>query len=114
MANGTSVKDLPNAVATYLDTPKNEVGAILHRIFNRDAVVHDEGHTHVGLDAIGAWNDGVATAFRFTRTITDVISRESVALVEVRLEGDFPGSPVALHHHFSIVDDKITALTICP
>jgi hypothetical protein len=90
------------------------VGPIVEKLFATDAVVHDEGRTHVGRDAIRDWADAVAAAVTFTRTITDVALPGNAAIVRTRLEGDFPGSPVDLHHHFSIADSKISALTICP
>jgi hypothetical protein len=67
----------------------------------------------VGLGAIHSWCDEVAAAFTFTRTIGDVTLFDAAAIVQVRLEGNFPGSPVELHHHFSLTGNKITALTIC-
>lgn len=104
---------LPPAVDTYLSTPKSEVGPLLDQLFTADAIVHDEGRSHVGIDAIQAWNDGVVSAFRFTRTVTGVAVRGGSAVVQTRIEGNFPGSPVDLHHHFSLTGDRISALTIC-
>ena len=114
MGHGNHVADLPAAVARYLATPKDQVGAILDQLFTGDAVVHDEDRTHLGIEAIRSWNAQVATAFTFTRTISEATIRPHAAIVRVHLEGDFPGSPVELHHHFSLADEMITALTICP
>ena len=105
---------LPVAVETYLATPKDELGPILGEVFAADAVVHDEGNTHVGIDAIRAWSDAVAAAFSFTREVVSGVVRGGAVVVRVDVKGDFPGSPVELHHHFSIADGKIMALTICP
>ncbi|MGW5364188.1 nuclear transport factor 2 family protein [Actinopolymorpha pittospori] len=105
---------LPAAVETYLATPKDELGPILGEVFAADAVVHDEGNTHVGIDAIRAWSDAVAAAFSFTREVVSGVVRGGAVVVRVDVRGDFFGSPVELHHHFSIADGKITALTICP
>jgi hypothetical protein len=110
----TSAAALPPAVAAYLAAPKDQVGAILDQVFTSDAVVHDEGRTHVGLDAIRAWNAEVAAAFNFTRTIRNVALPGNAAVVVVKLEGNFPGSPVELYHHFSVVGERISAMTICP
>ena len=105
---------LPAPVSSYLTTPKDQVGAILDELFAADAVVHDEGRSHVGLDAIRTWNGSVAAAFTFTRTILGATFPDNAAVVQVKLDGDFPGSPVVLHHHFSLAAGKISALTICP
>jgi len=118
LTNETSTERLAGTVETYLTTPKNRLAPILDRLFTDDAVVHDEGRTHIGIDAVGAWTQGVAAAFSFTRTIIDVKLRANAVVVRARLEGNFPGSPVELHHHFTLADDKtggkISALTICP
>lgn len=105
---------LPAAVDTYLNTPKAEVGPLLQELFTPDAIVHDEGRSHIGIDAIQSWSNAVTTAFTFTRTVTDVAVRGADAVVRTRVEGNFPGSPVDLHHHFSVTDGRISALTICP
>jgi SnoaL-like domain len=105
---------LPPAVSAYLSTPKDQTGGILGQLFTADAVVHDEGRTHIGLDAIRSWNSGVSAAFTFTRAIVSAALPRNAAIVRVRLDGNFPGSPVELHHHFSLASGKITALTICP
>jgi hypothetical protein len=105
---------LPAAVRVYLTTPKARIGPLLEQLFTSDAIIRDDGHTHVGLTAIHKWNTTVTSAFGYTRTIRAVGRRESAAVVVVRVEGDFPGSPVDLHHHFSVHEDKICALTICP
>ena len=51
-----------DVVHTYLTTPKNEIGPILQQLFTDDAIVHDEGRTHHGIDAIRAWNNACDTA----------------------------------------------------
>ncbi|MFD7658455.1 SDR family oxidoreductase [Actinosynnema sp. NPDC059797] len=73
-----------------------------------------DGGTHVGLDAIRAWTDAVASAFTFTRTVTDTTTAGNAVVVRTRVASDLPGSPVDLHHHFSLDGDRISALTICP
>ncbi|MGP4019293.1 nuclear transport factor 2 family protein [Saccharopolyspora sp. 5N708] len=113
MTNQTAADRLPAAVRTYLATPKDELSPLVEQLFTSDVVVHDDGQTHVGVAAIRAWTEGVAAAFTFTRTITDTTLTGNAAIVLTRVAGDFPGSPVDLHHHFSLADNKISALTIC-
>jgi hypothetical protein len=99
---------VPQPVRTYLTTPKAELGPRLAELFTED------GRTHVGLDAIREWTDAVAAAFTFTRTVTDTTTAGNAVVVRTRVAGDFPGSPVDLHHHFSLDGDRISALTTCP
>ena len=113
MSEDSQFPELSGAVATYLRTPKKQLSATLEHVFAIDAVVHDDGQTHIGIGAIDAWTNEVAAAFTFTRTVVGAIVQPSAAIVRVLVEGNFPGSPVELHHHFSIADDRISALTIC-
>lgn len=48
MTKLTSPADPPAAAATYLNTPKDQVGPILGELFDDGAVVHDEGRNYVG------------------------------------------------------------------
>ncbi|MET0187791.1 MAG: nuclear transport factor 2 family protein [Pseudonocardia sediminis] len=110
----STATDTPTVVETYLSTPKEAAAPLVGELFTADAVVHDEGRTHVGADAIRAWTTGVASAFTFTRTVTEVLRRGDAVVASVHLDGDFPGSPVDLHHHFTVSGGRIAALTICP
>lgn len=43
------------------------------------------------------------------------ITTGAATVVQLEIAGDFPGSPVNLHHHhFTVVGDRTAALTICP
>jgi hypothetical protein len=113
MSENPQFAELQSTVAKYLTTPKGQLSVALDEVFTSDAVVHDDGHTYIGIDAIAAWTNEVAAAFTFTRTVISVIAQPNAAIVAVLVKGDFPGSPVELHHHFSLTGDRISALTIC-
>jgi hypothetical protein len=113
MSENPQFPQLPAPVATYLTTPKGLLSDELEALFTGDAVVHDDGHTHIGIDAIASWTNEVTSAFTFTRAVISAIVRPNAAIVGVLVKGNFPGSPVELHHHFSLTDDRISALTIC-
>jgi hypothetical protein len=108
-----SEQDLPAAIRSYLETPSHDVEAKLGELFTEDAVVHDDGHTHVGLESIRRWNHEVASAFAYSREVVEVLERGAGTIVRLRIEGNFPGSPIDLHHHFSLDGDKIALMTIC-
>lgn len=113
MSENPKSPELPAAVATYLTTPKRLLPEALEQVFTGDAVVHDDGQTHIGIDAIASWTNQVASAFTFTRAVNGAMFQSNAAMVGVLVNGDFPGSPVELHHHFSLTDHRISALTIC-
>jgi hypothetical protein len=106
--------DAPGAVATYLRAKTGTDVATIVGCFTPDALVHDEGRDHVGTAAIRTWAEGVATAYTLTRTVRSVRSVGAATVVGLQIEGNFPGSPVVLHHHFTLADGGIAALTICP
>jgi len=82
-------------------------------VFTGDAVVHDAGRTHIGIDAIASWMDPVASAFPFIRAVRRANVQPGSAIVGVQVSGDFPGGPIELHHHFSLTDRRICARTLC-
>ena len=99
---------VPGAARAYFD------GGDVRGVFTEDAVVRDDGRTYVGIEEIVAWKSAVSTAFTFTQKIESVNTPGSAVVVSVKVEGDFPGSPVQLHHHFTLDGDRISALTVCP
>ena len=105
--------EAPKAVVTYLQAKFDQDLDRIVAAFADDAVVHDEGNDHVGADAIRTWATGVSTAFEMTRTVLGTRVLGAATLVDVQVAGNFPGSPVDLHHHFTVSDERITALTIC-
>ena len=106
--------ELPRPVAAYLHAKDDTDVDDIIGAFAAEAVVHDEGKDHVGRDAIRAWADEVSSAYQLTRTILGARTIGAATVVGVRVAGNFPGSPVDLHHHFTVAGERITALTICP
>jgi hypothetical protein len=83
--------------------------------FTTDATVTDEGITHTGHDAIGAWRTATSSEFQYTTTVlgTEQITPTEY-LVTTQVVGNFPGSPVTLKHRFALRDGLIADLTIAP
>jgi hypothetical protein len=106
--------NLPAPVAAYLEAEDDDhVEAVLES-FTDDAIVHDEGKDHVGIAAIRDWAAAISTTYQLERTVLETRRTGAATMVLVRVAGDFPGSPVDLHHHFTDSGDRIAALTICP
>ncbi|WP_433288760.1 nuclear transport factor 2 family protein [Pseudonocardia sp. CA-142604] len=106
--------DIPAPVADYLTAKVGDPVEAVLRNFADDAVVHDEGTNHVGASAIRDWAAEISARYQLERTVVETHRIGAAAVVLVRVAGNFPGSPVDLHHHFTVSDDRITALTICP
>lgn len=116
--------DIPAPVADYLKANVDEHVEAVLKNFAGDAIVHDEGKDHVGIPAIRHWaaerslrsehRSEISTRYRLERTVVETRRIGAAAVVLVRGTGNFPGSPVDLHRHFTVSEDRITALTICP
>ena len=116
--------DIPAPVADYLKAKVDDHVEAVLKNFADDAIVHDEGKDHVGISAVRDWaaerslrsehRSEISTRYRLERTVIETRRIGAAAVVLVRVAGNFPGSPVDLHHHFTVSEDRITALTICP
>jgi hypothetical protein len=115
---------IPAPVADSLKGKVDDHVEAVPKNFADDAVVHDEGENTVGISAIRNWaaerglrsehRSDISTKYRLERTVVESHRIGAAAVVLVRVAGNFPGSPVDLHHHFTVSEDRITALTICP
>ncbi|MDT7559621.1 MAG: hypothetical protein QOI68_4091 [Pseudonocardiales bacterium] len=128
--------DVPTVISTYLAAKLgSEVDTILD-CFTDDALVHDEGQDHLGRVAIRAWLGELASKYTLTYRVLGAhrwpatapatpatttptsaptaTAPPTAAALRVEVAGNFPGSPVVLHQHFSLAGDRIAALTICP
>ena len=77
-----------------------------------DASVLDEGRTHAGLAAIKRWK--AETKGKYGHTVQPLRSedRNGMVVVESRVSGNFPGSPVTLEFSFILSGGKIATLEI--
>ncbi len=103
---------LPRIIEKYVDASnKHEVKSILS-CFSDDAVVHDEGETLHGKNAIESWIAKTIEKYEFQFKPLSVKSDDGDFVVAVEVSGTFDGSPVTLDYHFTIESDKILSLTI--
>ena len=103
---------VPRPVADYLAAEKAKDADALARCFANEAVVHDEGRTHRGPDAIRAWKREADAKYRYVMEPLDASADEDGVRLRARLTGNFPGSPVELQFVFQVADDKITSLKV--
>jgi SnoaL-like domain len=103
--------DLPEPVAAYFAATKSDTDAV-DRLFTQDAVVKDEGHTHVGLAAVKLWK--ASGQFTYTSHPFAAEQRDGMTIVASHLTGNFPGSPIDLRFYFRLERGKIAFLEIIP
>ncbi len=105
-------KPLPAPIAAYFAAnPRFDVAGMLAP-FAADAVVRDERHTHVGTAAIRAWIETATVGNRAVATPEAWHEDAGRLVVEGRVAGAFPGSPVRLAFRFALADGRIGALDI--
>mgnify|MGYP003439797006 FL=1 len=77
------------------------------------ATVFDDRWCPRGIDAIADWIAHTSTEFTYTSTrIGQRFLDEDRVVVQVRLEGDFPGGVVVLRYQFVVEDGLIHDLVI--
>ena len=80
--------------------------------FATDAIVQDEGREHRGIDAIRAWIEEAHRKYQPVLEVTRVTENGPETVLTGIVSGNFDGSPLELHHHLTIADGKIAALSI--
>lgn len=100
-------------IVTYLDAHDENRYADAAALFASDATVLDDGNTYEGLAAITAWIERSSSEYTFTSTRTgQQIIDEHHAVVQVRLDGSFPGGMVTLRYQFTLRGALIGRLAI--
>lgn len=104
--------ELPEPISGYFaaDSGADRSAILLH--FSDDAVVADEGKTHVGHDAILSWVSEASTKYSYVVEPFDVATHSGLTVVTAHLKGNFPSSPIDLRYRFALDRDKIKSLEI--
>lgn len=104
---------LPAPVLAYLDAHDENRHADAAAVFAPDATVLDDGNTYEGIDAISAWIETSATEYTYTSTrIGQRVGDENQVVVQIRLDGNFPGGTVTLRYQFELHAGLIKRLAI--
>lgn len=103
---------LPQPIATYMRaTNARDTDAVL-ACFTADAVVTDEEQEYHGIAQTRAWREKTDEQYHYTVTVIDVTEGDNEMVVLTEVSGNFDGSPVQLHYHFTLKGDKISVLSI--
>ena len=105
--------NLPPVVPRFVDTSNARDVDGFVACFAADAVVHDEGRTHTGIDELRKWKQDSEDEYTYTIEPTGLDQRNGQTILSGTMTGNFPGSPVDLTYEFTIsADDAIMALRI--
>lgn len=103
---------MPAAITAYFAFTRDGDARALSSCFTLDAVVHDEGRDHRGIDAITKWRDEAMAQTAFVAKPLSVEERAGRITVATEVTGNFPQSPIILDHVFTLEGDRISALEI--
>jgi SnoaL-like domain len=104
--------NLPDAVKAYFEAGHSTDACAMAGAFSEDAVVHDEGETHQGLESIRLWWIEAKRKYSHTAEPISAASDGNRISVLANVSGNFPGSPAELRFRFVLEQDKITELEI--
>jgi hypothetical protein len=99
-------------LASYVESMNANDSVAFSANFAPDAVVHDEGHEYRGVTAIKTWIEEAHRKYQPKLEVTGVTDLGKETVITGLVSGIFDGSPLELHHHLTITDEKIVALTI--
>ena len=106
--------ELPATVAAYFAADKGRNAEAVSRCFTSDAVVKDEGNTHVGRDAIRRGMALSSAKYTYVAEPFSVAAEGGRTVVAAHLSGNFPGSPLDLRYAFVLEGGEIAELEIVP
>ena len=93
-------ENLFSAAASYFDLMEGSDKTDVLSVFDPNAEVIDDGHSYTGHDEILGWLTGPASEFTITKTMISSSRSPQGAIANIRVDGNFPGSPVDLRHEF--------------
>jgi hypothetical protein len=103
---------LPPPIDLYFSSENAHDPSAIERCFVADGIVRDEGKTITGVAAIKTWRVETGAKYRHTVEPLTVSTRDRKVVVMGKVAGDFPGTPINLHHVFEIEGGRIVSLEI--
>jgi hypothetical protein len=101
---------LPEPIAAYFAAEHDP--EVLARCFAVQAVLKDDGHTLVGVDAIRAFLAEASAKYSATSVPSAIERQEKHHVVRAIVSGNFPGSPILLSYRFELERGLIASLEI--
>ncbi|GGD07020.1 nuclear transport factor 2 family protein [Aquisalinus flavus] len=102
--------DLHDSIHQYFEATNRRDFDTAMAAFALDASVRDEGHAYKGHSEIKAWMKDAAGKYAPTAEVLSSRAENENTIVEARVTGSFPGSPVAVRFFFMLSDGKISTL----
>ena len=103
---------LPTPIERYVQSANSGTPEAAPECFAPDATVYDEGQTYEGVAAITNWMAATKKKYGHTIAPLELTERGGQSILEARLTGNFPGSPITVNFSFVLADGKISSLEI--
>lgn len=104
---------LPAPVVAFLDAHDEKRYAEASATFSQDSTVIDDGNTYEGIDAVRVWLQKASSEYTYTSIRAGQMADDEIhPVVQIRLEGDFPGGTVTLRYQFELQAGLISRLAI--
>jgi hypothetical protein len=104
--------DLPPLLDLYVKAENAGDIDAFSQCFAANAIVRDEGRSHLGRAAIRAWMSEAKKKYNHMVEPLELAERDGKIVLKARVAGRFPGSPVTLASTFVVADGKIVSLEI--
>ncbi len=104
--------NLPKVIADLVKAQEEFDAEAYAGCFSDTAVVFDEGKIHRGRNEIKSWIGKANQEYRTVMTPIEYTASGQTGMIKAEVSGNFPGSPVTLHYHFSVSDGQIESLKI--
>jgi len=99
--------DLPEPLHRYFAAQNALDADLMTACFAPDAVVHDEGGTYVGREAIRGWKQDTIAKYGISIDPLKANQQGDRTVVDARVAGNFPGSPANLAYTFGVSPDGL-------
>lgn len=107
------IPSLPKPLRAWLQSEAARSPGLLAECFTPDATVEDENQSHGGLEAIAAWQRSAHEKYQHRVTPLKLLDGSAAApKLLVKVDGNFPGSPVQLVYEARLAGDRIAGLRI--
>lgn len=103
---------LPESITRYIDATNCFDAQAASACFASDAIVHDDEHDYVGIEAIENWISESIAKYHAQATVIHAQHNGEEATLTVKVAGQFPGSPVDLEFDFRLRQGQISHLAI--
>ena len=104
--------NLPKVISELVKAQNEFDSTAYANCFAETAIVHDEGKVHTGRTEIEHWIAESNEKYQSTMKPLDFQENGTSGVLSTEVSGTFPGTPLTLKFHFTIIDGLIQSLKV--